>query len=97
MLSSNTQSVWNENKQLTTHIPFSNNKTSTHRGRTPHRKVFPNHQWLLAKTNRMFVLGSFGTWMCRKSRCAIKAIYYLEQKTIRCQSLCLLSLLTKRK
>ena len=63
----------------------------------PHRKVFPNHQWLLAKPNRMFGLGSFGTWMCRKSRCVIKAIYYLEQKTPRCQSLCLLSLLTKRK
>ena len=61
----------------------------------PHRKVFQNHQWLLAKPNRMFGLGSFGTWMCRKSRCAIKAINYLEQKTIRCQFLCLLSFLTK--
>ena len=60
-----------------------------------HRKVFLNHQWLLAKPNRMFGLGSFGTWMCRKSRCVIKAIYYLEQKTIRCQFLCLLSFLTK--
>ena len=60
-----------------------------------HRWVFPNHQWLLVKPNRMFGLGSFGTWMCRKSRCVIKAIYYLEQKTIRCQFLCLLSFLIK--
>ena len=97
MLCTPTQSIRNENKRLTAHIKFSNKKHQLTVDVQHHRKVFPNHQWLLAKPNRMFGLGSFGTWMCRKSRCVIKAIYYLKQKTIRCQSLCLLSLLTKRK
>ena len=44
----------------------------------------------------MFGLGSFWPWMASKSRCVIKAIYYLDKKATRCQSFCLLFLLIRK-
>ena len=62
-----------------------------------HRKVFPSHQLLLAKPNRTFGLSSFSTRMCCMNWCVIKGVYYLDQKTNRCQSLCRLSLLIRER
>ncbi len=60
-----------------------------------HRKVFPSHRFLLTKPNRTFGLSSFSTWMCCMSCCVKKGIDYLDQKTTRCQFLCILSFLIK--